>query len=146
MINFIYITYIASVLLLVCQGALGMESREITDRQITASSEYDANHAAHQGRLHFRETSKKAGSWSVNQKNLNPSQWLQVDLNQLTKVAGVATQGRNNTNLWQGDHRQWVTRYKLQFSEDGLTFQYYREKGQISEKARSVFLVTLKLN
>ena len=123
-----------------------MESRDITDRQISASSELDANHAAHQGRLHFRETSTKAGSWSVPAKNLNSLQWLQVDLNQLTNVTGVATQGRNNTNVWRGNHSQWVTAYKLQFSEDGFTFQYYKEKGQISEKARLVFFVTLQRN
>ena len=32
-----------------------MESGKILDKQITASSKWDANHAAHQGRLNFQE-------------------------------------------------------------------------------------------
>ena len=45
-----------------------MESGKILDKQITASSEWDANHTAHQGRLNFQEVvegvvAKKSGSW-----------------------------------------------------------------------------------
>ena len=46
-----------------CQGALGVESGAISDAQISASSQWDANHAAIQGRLHFQKSSGKAGSW-----------------------------------------------------------------------------------
>ena len=106
-----------------CQEALGMEDGAISDAQISASSQWDANHAAKQGRLHFQAVSGKAGSWSAKANDLN--QWLQIDLgNQHAKVTRVATQGRNA-------YSQWVTKYKLQYSDDGVNFQYYQENGSI---------------
>ena len=107
-----------------CQEALGMEDGAISDAQISASSQWDANHAAKQGRLHFQAVSGKAGSWSAQFNDLN--QWLQIDLgNQHAKVTRVATQGRNAA------YSQWVTKYKLQYSDDGVNFQYYQENGAI---------------
>ena len=51
---------------------------------------------------------------------------MQIDLgNQHTKVTRVATQGRNAA------YSQWVTKYKLQYSDDGVNFQYYQENGAI---------------
>ncbi|XP_078351506.1 polycystin family receptor for egg jelly-like isoform X2 [Oculina patagonica] len=109
-----------------CQDALGMESREITDEQITASSQWDSYHAAIQARLHFPEAGGYAGGWAVAISDEN--QWLQVDLkNKTTNVTGVATQGRS------GFH-QWVTKYNLQFSDDGVNFYYYMEQRNVSIK------------
>ena len=105
-----------------CKQALGMKSGDIYDRQITASSEWDSNHAAIQGRLFFLAGSGKQGSWSARHNNLD--QWLQIDLlDQITKVTAVSTQGRNA-------YSQWVTKYKLQYSVDGVNFQYYTEVGE----------------
>ena len=103
-----------------------MESGAISDGQISASSQWDGNHAAIQGRLHFEAGGGKAGGWSTRENNAN--QWLQIDLgSEYRKVTRVATQGRN-------DYPQWVTKYKLQYSYDGVHFQYYREKGQTVNK------------
>ncbi len=119
---------INSLIPLECQGALGMENGGILDGQISASSQWDANHAAIQGRLFFQAAGAKQGGWSAG--NNNPKEWLQIDLgSQYTKVTGVSTQGRNN-------HPQWVTSYKLQYSNDGLNFQYYREQGQTANKVK----------
>ena len=86
----------------------------ITDEQISASSVYDVNHAAKQGRLCFQETPPKSGAWAAARGQLNQYQWLQIDLSdQHTKVTGVATQGRNYNNWYGGNHRQWVRKYKL---------------------------------
>ena len=105
-----------------CKQALGMKSGDIYDRQISASSEWDSNHAAIQGRLFFLAGSGKQGAWSAKQNNLD--QWLQIDLlDQITKVTAVSTQGRNGAS-------QWVTKYKLQYSVDGSKFQYYTEVGE----------------
>jgi len=115
-----------------CQEALGMESGAISDSQISASSEFNADHAATQGRLHFqaRLNPGKTGSWSAHTKDAN--QWLQVDLNSKdTKVTRVATQGRNDYEINGG---QWVTKYKLQYSDDGVNFQYYKEPGQTTDQ------------
>ena len=119
------------------QLALGMESGAISNAQISASSQNDDNHAAVQGRLHFKETSTKAGAWSA--LTADVSQWLQVDLgNQDTKVTRVATQGRNYRGNWPlGFHSQWVISYKLQYSDDGVNFQYYKEQGQSVYKVKT---------
>jgi len=109
-----------------CIKDLGMENGVISDRQITASSQLNANHAAIQGRLNFKATANKAGSWSAGSNDSNP--WLQVDLgSESTKVTRVATQGRDNTS-------QWVTKYKVQFSNNGVNFLYYTVPGQLENK------------
>ena len=100
-----------------------MESGLIKDAQITASSQWDANHAAIQGRLDFLAGGGKQGGWSSRYND--PSQWIQVDLGRYTKVTRIVTQGRNRV-------AQWVTKYKLKYSEDGLHFRYYRLSGQNS--------------
>ena len=120
----------------VCQEPLGMENGVISDIQISASSEWDYLlnylHAPHQGRLNFKATSNQAGSWSAKKNDVN--QWLQVYLgDQLTKITGVATQGRNL-------HYQWVTKYKLQYSYDGVNFQFYREQGSNTDKVQTTLL------
>ena len=123
-----------------CKKALGMANGEISDRQISASSEHDGNHAAKQGRLFFQETPRLSGSWSVAHRDLSSlSSWLQVDLrNKHTKVTGVATQGRNYNNVWPGaPHYQWVTSYKLDYSDDGVSFLFYKEDGNATDKVRT---------
>jgi len=108
-----------------CSAPLGMESGFIKDFQITASSQNDANHAAIQGRLNFKAGGGKRGGWSTFWNNAN--QWIQVALGSYTKLTSIATQGRNG-------HSQWVTKYKLQYSDDGVNFHYYKEPGQSSPK------------
>ena len=106
-----------------------MESGEISNGQVSASSEWDGNHAAIQARLYFEAAPDKAGSWSAKYNNLD--QWLQIDLGtKHTLVTGLATQGRNG-------YGQWVTKYKVQYSNNGVNFQYYMEQGQTAVKVKS---------
>ena len=107
-----------------------MENGAISDEQITASSQYTADHAAQQGRLHFQETATTSGSWIAVTTDAN--QWLQIELRTLgTKVSRVATQGSNGVN-----HIDWVTSYMLQYGNDGVTFHYYREQGETADKVQ----------
>ena len=54
--------------------------------------------------------------------------WLQVDLRSpYVNVTRVATQGRSGAQYW-------VTKYKLQYSNDGTIFENYTEKGQNIDK------------
>ena len=108
-----------------------METGLIEDAQITASSQWDANHAAVQARLNFLAGGGKAGGWSARYNN--PSQWIQVDLAMYTKVTQILTQGRNG-------HGQWVTKYKLQYSEGGMLFRNYRVPGQNLPKVQPLNL------
>ena len=118
-----------------CQETLGMESGVISDARISASSAHPVHPVAHQGRLNFQETSVKPGAWVAATNDVN--QWLQVDMgNQSTTVARVATQGRHYSQWPYGRHSQWITKYKLQYSDDGVNFRYYREQGQTTDKVK----------
>ena len=99
-----------------------MEKGAISDGQISASSQLDANHEASQGRLNLK------GSWSAYANDAE--QWLQIDLgtNPVT-VTRVATQGINFQS-------QWVINYTLKYSDDGLNFQLYKQQGQSEHKVR----------
>ncbi|CAH3137194.1 unnamed protein product [Pocillopora meandrina] len=100
-----------------CGRFLGMQSGEISDEQLSTSSERDSNHSATQSRLHVVNPDR-GGSWAA--KNNNTDQWLQVDLVILhTIVTRVATQGSN------GPKREWVTKYILQYGNDTEMFYNY---------------------
>ena len=125
-----------------CTVPLGMESRSISDAQITASSQLDGNHSAVQGRLHFQTVGNNAGGWSALTSDAN--QWLQVDFGSYTHVTQVATQGVNGVD-------EWVTRYKLQYSDNGLTYKFYQKTGDTSVTVRfiriqGIFLTELTSN
>ena len=105
-----------------------MESKAIADKQISASSQWDHNEAAHNGRLHFKESGYKAGAWVVRTNDEN--QWLQIELiNSNVKITKVATQGRNSRTFFY-----WVTNYHLTYSNDGVKFHIYRERGHMEAK------------
>ena len=132
------------ILYTACNRSLGMESGKILHQQITASSEWNALYAAHQGRLNFQEVVeggvlKKPGSWSALIRDQN--QWLQVDLLHQDIITSVATQGRNRHPLWK-THNQWVKNYKLQYSNNGVDFEYYKDaKENSSAKVRQKWQV-----
>ena len=121
-------------LISVCRTPLGMESGAIKDAQITASTQSDDNHAPSRARLNSKLPGVETGAWSS--RVLDLKQWLQVDLGRYTSVTGIATQGRNVN--W---HNDWVTKYRLQYSTDGVNFHFYKEKGDNSVKVFLVFLV-----
>ena len=111
-----------------------MESEAIKDAQITASTQWDENHAPSRARLNWKLTGVKRGAWSS--RVLDLKQWLQVDLGSYTIVTGVATQGRNAPRI-----REWVTKYSLQYSTDGVNFHIHIEKGDNSYKVFSSFFL-----
>ena len=110
-----------------CTVSLGMENRLIKDAQIIASSEWDSNHAAIQARLNFKAGGGKNGGWSSGSNDVN--QWIQVSLGSYTTLTGIATQGRNAVN-------QWVTKYHLQYADDGVNFHYYKALCEIFPKVK----------
>ena len=97
-----------------------MESRAISDAQISASSEWSPYNAAIQGRLNLQAGGGNSGAWSA--KHIDQNQWLQVDLGSIKNITHLATQGRNA-------HSQWVTSYKLEYSNNGTSFHCYQEHG-----------------
>ena len=117
-----------------CNAPLGMENRAISDAQISASSQWDDDHDAPQGRLRLKADGHKSGGWSALRNDFD--QWLQVDLGGEIRVTRVATQGRNGFD-------QWVTKYRLQYSYGGVTFMFYKPRENSSAK---VFLSKYRLN
>ncbi|XP_072020462.1 uncharacterized protein [Amphiura filiformis] len=93
-----------------CKDRLGLESGEISDDQITASSEWASNHGATNARLNRVAQAGTTGAWSARTNDGN--QWIQAALGRPTRVTGVLIQGRPA-------HRQWVTKFKVQSSDDG---------------------------
>lgn len=105
-----------------------MANGVITGSQISASSEFDTYlHAATYGRLFYK---LQRGAWSSLYNNVN--QWIQIDLSgHRSKVTRVATQGRAET-----DWSEWVTSYRLQHSNNAITFHYYKELAQTTDKVK----------
>ena len=118
----IYFIYLS----LECQDALGMENGKISNGDITASSELIIEHHAYQGRLHFTADKGKRGAWTARKRNTE--QWLKVDLGSpFTRITGVATQGREDSD-------KWVKKYKLLYSNKTVQFIYYYKEILSSEK------------
>ena len=123
-----------------CQDALGMENGLISDAQLSASSQWNDLEGAHRGRLHLTEVwdpLHESGGWVSKLNDVN--QWLQIDVLGLTrnyvKVTRVSTQGRESTSYGE----VYVKTYKLQYSNDGVNFKYYKESGTTNAKVTGHF-------
>ena len=114
-----------------CISPLGMESGAISNAQITASSQHDGNTQARQGRLNYVPR-----GWTAGHDGDHLKQWLQVDLGSYTTVTRVATQGHSRS---YGPIRGWVTRYRLQYSDEGIFFNFYKEPRDTSFKVYPSF-------
>ena len=95
-----------------------MESGKINNSQITASSVYNEDDFAQPwaGRLN-----NPNGVWIAKQPRVG--EWLQIDLKQKMVVTKIATNGRPN-------YPQWVTSYKISFSQDAVLWDFYKENGE----------------
>ena len=102
-----------------------MENREIPDANIRVSSQLDGDHGAKEARLNSKADGDKGGGWSALNNNFN--QWLQVNIGYNSQVTGVATQGMTGND-------QWVSRYRIQYSSDGVTFEFYNSTEDSSAK------------
>ena len=85
-----------------------MEANEIADSQITASDQANNDAwAARRARLNHDT------AWSTH--TLDENQWIKIELNQQQYVTGLITQGKNHA---------WVKTYKVEFTEDGSTWEF----------------------
>ncbi|KAK3746636.1 hypothetical protein QZH41_012843, partial [Actinostola sp. cb2023] len=98
---------------------INIESKEIPDNQITASTYFDSNHAPHMGRLNYPFG---AHAWCAANKDTN--QWLKFDLGYTMLVTGIVTQSKGY------GYPQWVTTYKISYSLDNSNWAYYRDDEQ----------------
>ena len=101
-----------------CSLPLGVENAHVPDGAFSASSSYSAKNAPARSRLNIHSDSKGYGAWSA--KANDGKQWLQIDFGELVQVTKVATQGRQGAD-------QWVTKYTLSYSLDGMHWAEYKE-------------------
>uniref|UniRef100_A0A8C3RY66 Carboxypeptidase X, M14 family member 1 n=1 Tax=Chelydra serpentina TaxID=8475 RepID=A0A8C3RY66_CHESE len=99
---------------------LGLESLRVLDFQLRASSIKRYGLGAHRGRLNIQSGIHDGdfydGGWCAGHEDRD--QWLEIDARRPTRFTGVITQGLNS--IWTYD---WVTSYKIQFSNDTHAWQ-----------------------
>ncbi|XP_042326599.1 probable carboxypeptidase X1 isoform X1 [Sceloporus undulatus] len=99
---------------------LGLESLRIRDSQLRASSSKRDGLGPHRGRLNIQSGIHDGdfydGGWCARHKD--KKQWLEFDAQRVTRFTGIITQGLNS--IWTYD---WVTSYKIQFSNDTHRWQ-----------------------
>ncbi|XP_070573601.1 lactadherin-like [Ptychodera flava] len=102
---------------------VGIESGEIPDSQMTASSVYNSEHMPYQGRLNYVGPGSDAWCAGLN----TVGQWLQINLGRERTITKVATQGR-------GDYDQSVKTFHLAYN-DGQDWKYVQD----DDHSRKVF-------
>uniref|UniRef100_A0AAY4A133 Contactin-associated protein-like 2 n=1 Tax=Denticeps clupeoides TaxID=299321 RepID=A0AAY4A133_9TELE len=85
----------------------------------TSSSVFTSGYAPGYAKLNKRGG---AGGWSP--LDTDHYQWLQVDLGSRKQVSSVATQGRYSSS-------DWITRYRLLYSDTGRNWKLYHQDGNI---------------
>ena len=111
----------------VCMSALGLQSGQVLDASMTASS---IACQPYYGRLFLHSGGGKTGGWCAAANDVN--QWFQVDFGKYAKIQRISTQGRQES-------AQWVTSYILSYSQDGVFFKDYRANGELKVRFSKVF-------
>ncbi|XP_029394988.1 contactin-associated protein-like 5 [Mus pahari] len=83
------------------------------------SSSSDITGSSSSAQLNWR---MGTGGWSP--ADSNAQQWLQIDLQNRVEITAVATQGRYGSS-------DWVTSYRLMFSDTGHNWQLYNQEDSI---------------
>lgn len=99
-----------------CMNPLGMESGQISNNYVQASSQAYSTTGPENARLHFKGARECIGAWIP--KTHNRNEWLQIDFGNETRITGISTQGRYDAD-------QWVMSYSLRYSYNGLYFIQY---------------------
>ena len=106
-----------------------MEDRRIKDSQITTSSVLKGR-SPYGWQARLNQNIPPWGAWCPDivggKKNeTNYDQYIQIDLLNLTKITGIATQGREHAG-----GREFVRDYKISYRRDGGIWNFYQEKDQ----------------
>ena len=109
-----------------------MQNGEIPGSAVTASTEYNGNYIANNGRLWFSVINSNYYGWLSSPADTN--QYLQVTFKKWTKVTGIASQGRGNAG-------QWVKSYTLLYTYDGIFFRHYKQSGRTAVHIKAFYLL-----
>lgn len=113
-----------------CSEPLGMKSRLVSDRQLTASSTFRTwgidtfTWQPHYARL---DKQGKTNAWTA--ATNNRSEWLQVDLESPKKLTGIITQGAKDFGSVQ-----FVTAFKIAYSDDGKFWSIVKDEVTKTDK------------
>lgn len=66
------------------------------------------------------------------------NQWLQVELPQIKKITGIITQGAKSLGT-----EMYVISYSLQYSDNGMHWQYYTDDEELEYKVSSAGPATI---
>ncbi|XP_059357374.1 neuropilin-1a-like isoform X2 [Carassius carassius] len=101
-----------------CMSPLGMESGEITEDRITASSQYNPSWSPLRSRLNFPEN-----GWTPSDDSVR--EWIQVDLGFLRYVTAIGTQGAISKETQKA---YYVKTYKISVSSNGEDWIFLKDK------------------
>ena len=90
-----------------------MQSKEITDNLITASSQYGPGQ-------YEPQNARLWGSRAWSTANADTDPWIQINFVLTVTILEILTQGRQGTN-------QWVKNYKVAFAQETNSFEFYRD-------------------
>ena len=112
-----------------CVSPLGMEDDRIKNSQITNSSVLKGR-SPYGWLARLNQNIPPWGAWcpdisegKISERNYD--QYIQIDLLNLTKITGIATQGRQ-----YGGGREYVRDYKISYRRDGGVWKFYRGQDQ----------------
>jgi len=97
---------------------LGMEDKRIKDYQISSSSDWDSYHRPQFARLN----NPAQDQWCAHWQKHGTDQFVRVDFDKRQLMYGVSVQG-------QASFDNWVTSYKVNYTEDGYIWKTYMENG-----------------
>eukprot|EP00795_Rhopilema_esculentum_P007452 gene7452-13218_t len=97
---------------------LGMEDKSIKNYQLSSSSDWDLNHLPFYARLNQPGSLQWCASWNKH----GTDQFIRVDFDKRQVISGVSVQG-------QATWDNWVTSYKIKYTEDGYLWKTLQENG-----------------
>ncbi|XP_068451535.1 coagulation factor VIII [Clinocottus analis] len=110
-----------------CSLPLGLQNGPIPDTSFTASSFYSSLLRRWSPELARLNKEGRANAWRP--KNDNPHEWLQVDLEKVSRITGVITQGARSLLT-----QMMVTEFSVTVSLDGQSWSSVLEESSQREK------------
>ena len=107
-----------------------MEDGRIKDSQITNSS-VPPGRTSYGWQARLNRNVSGWGGWcpdvtGTKMNEMNYDQYIQIDLLNLTKITGIATQGREHLK-----GKEYARDYKISYKGDGGVWNFYRKKMQV---------------
>ena len=114
-----------------CEVPLGVEDDNIIRNEQMSASTQRGGHRAEYGRLYGDKAWRPAGNGVT-------GEWIQVMFTSLVKVTYISTQGRSPQDGMQANRNQYVTQYKVLYSNDGQSWMYIKNAENDEDRVNSL--------